>query len=272
MSWGLVLKIKVVSLSDENVDDVLSVCPPTRAKLRMDITVRKGLETRKSWLLNLYGEIGPCAKIAYLDNSPVGMIQYCPLHKIPYFRTTRRDVLYIHCIYVKENVRNRGIGSLLLRSLISEVEKPNSLFKPHRCRIISTTARERYGFTQVSYFKTKGFRETKGNTDTRLIYPLSRMSLEESLDIPGFEPIKIHEQGVKIFFDPSCHMCKYMNEKIKANIREVNPTIKIEECNLWTYSKEAIHRGITSVATYINGKPILPMEPQEFWKTIKSYA
>jgi len=38
--------------------------------------------------------------------------------------------------------------------------------------------------------------------------------------------------------------------------------------DLWsTHSEEAIHRGITSVATYINGRPILPMEPSEFWKT-----
>jgi GNAT superfamily N-acetyltransferase len=266
------LKIKVVGLSDENVDDALLVCPPTRPKLRSDINVKKGLEIRKRWLLDLYREIGPCAKIAYLDNIPVGMIQYSPLHKIPYFKTRRRDVLYIHCIYTKRNVRNRGIGSLLLNSLIGEMEKPNRLFEWRQCRMLSTTARERYGFTQVSYFKTKGFRETEANIDARLIYPLSRMDLKESLDIPCSEPINIHERGVKIFFNPSCHMCKYMNENIKANIREVNPTIEIEECNLWTRSKEAIHRGITSVATYINGKPILPMEPPEFWKTIRHYA
>ena len=266
------MKMKIVDLSDENVDDILVVCPPTRAKLGSDINVRKGLAIRKRWLLDLCREIGPCAKIAYLDNNPVGMIQYSPLHKIPYFKTKRRDVLYIHCIYVKKKVRNRGIGSILLESLISEMKKPNKLFEWHRCKMLSTTARERYGFTQVGYFKTKGFTETEGNIDARLIYSLSRTTPKESLDIPSSEPINIHEKGVKIFFNPSCHMCKYMNENIKANIREVNQTIEIEECNLWTHSEEARRRGITSVATYINGKPILPMEPPELWKTIRHYA
>jgi len=266
------LKIKVVSLSEENVNDALLVCPPTSSKLRSDINIKKGLEIRKRWLLNLYRKVGPCAKIAYLDNTPVGMIQYSPLHVIPYFKTRRKDVLYIHCIYVKRKVRNRGIGSLLLKSLISEMKKPNRLFERAQCRVLSTTARERYGFTQVSYFKNKGFSEIEGNIDARLIYPLSRTGRKEKLDVPSSEPLNINERGVKIFFNPSCHMCKYMNENIKVNIREVNPTIEIEECNLWTRSKEAIRRGITSVATYINGKPILPMKPSEFWKTIRRYA
>ena len=262
-------KIKVVDVSDENVDDALLVCPPTRAKLRGNKNVKKGLEIRKNWLLDLYGEIGPCAKVAYLDNEPVGMIQHTPLHKIPYFKTERRDVLYIHCIYVKRDVRNRGIGSTLLASLIDDMEKPNKLFEWRQCRMIRTTARERYGFTQVSYFKTKGFTETGGSIDAGLIYPLSKTGFKESLDIPSSEPVSIQEQGVKIFFNPSCHMCKYMNENIKANIREVNVTIEIAECNLWTHFEEAIRRGITSVATYVNGKPVLPMPPQEFWETIK---
>jgi GNAT superfamily N-acetyltransferase len=266
------LKIKVVSLSEENVNDALLVCPPTSSKLRSDINIKKGLEIRKRWLLNLYRKVGLCAKIAYLDNTPVGMIQYSPLHVIPYFKTRRKDVLYIHCIYVKRKVRNRGIGSLLLKSLISEMKKPNRLFERAQCRVLSTTARERYGFTQVSYFKNKGFSEIEGNIDARLIYPLSRTGRKEKLDVPSSEPLHINERGVKIFFNPSCHMCKYMNENIKVNIREVNPTIEIKECNLWTRSKEAIRRGITSVATYINGKPILPMKPSEFWKTIRRYA
>ncbi len=264
--------IKVVDLSEKNIDDVLLVCPPTSAKLRKNAYVKKGLEIRKGWLTGVYREIGPCAKIVYLDDNPVGMIQYCPLHKIPYFKTKRRDVLYIHCIYVKRNVRNRGIGSMLLQSLISEMEEPNKLFEGRQCKMLSTTARERYGFTQVGYFRTKGFTETAGNIDARLIYPLLGTDSKESLDIPSLKPIDTHEKGVKIFFDPSCHMCKYMNENIKANVREVNPAIEIQECNLWTHSEEAMHRGITSVATYIHGKPILPMDPPRFWKTIRQYA
>ncbi|MFQ6068811.1 MAG: GNAT family N-acetyltransferase, partial [Candidatus Bathyarchaeia archaeon] len=190
-------------------------------------------------------------------------------HTIPFFKTMRRDVLYIHCIYVKRNLRNRGVASALLEALINVMKKPNELFEWRRCKMLSTSARERYGFEQVSYFKHRGFIETRGNIDVALVYPLAETSVKESLDIPSSEPLHIQEKGVKIFFNPTCQYCKYTNEEIKTKIREVNSTIEIEECSLWTRSKEALRRGITCVATYINGKPVLPLPPQQFWETIK---
>jgi len=264
------LKVKIVDVCAENVEDILLVC--TSPKLKDNENVKIGLGIRKNWLLNLYREVDSCAKIAYAKNEPVGMIQYSPLHKIPYFKTKKRDVLYIHCIYVKRDVRHSGIGSLLLKALINDMKKPNKPFKSCPCKMLSTTARERYGFTQASYFKSKGFEKTEGNIDAGLIYPLSKTDLDKSLDIPCSEPISVKEQGAKIFFNPSCHMCKYMNENIKARIREAAPDMKIEEYNLWTYSSEALRRGITSVATYINGRPILPMNPPEFWETIRRFC
>lgn len=263
------MKIEIVDLCEENVGDALLVC--TSPKLKDDENVKIGLGIRKNWLLDLYREVGPCAKIAYVKDKPVGMIQHSPLHKVPYFKTKRRDVLYIHCIYVKRDVRSLGVGSALLKSLISDMEKPNKLFEWRRCRMLSTTARERYGFTQVSYFKSKGFEKPEGNIDSGLIYSLSKTGLK-SLDIPSAGPINVQEHGAKIFFNPSCHMCKYMNENIKARIRETAPTMKIEECNLWINSQEALRLGITCVATYIKGKSILPMSPQEFWETIRRFC
>lgn len=219
--------------------------------------------------MDLCRRIGPCGKIAYVEDKPAGMIQYTPLHAVPYFQTKRRDVLYIHCIYVKRNLRNRGIGSALLKALVRDMEKPNRLFGKLRCRMLSTSARKRYGFTQINFFRTQGFTETKGNVDACLLYPLAKTHLGERIDIPSSKPLHLREKGVKIFFSPSCQYCKYTNESIKAKIREVNPIIEIEERNLWTHYKEALHRGITCVATYINGKPVLPLPPKQFWATIK---
>jgi len=65
----------------------------------------------------------------------------------------------------------------------------------------------------------------------------------------------------------------YKNEKIiKAEIRKVNKEIPIEEYNLWNYPEEAVRRRITNVATYIDGKPVLPMPPKEFLKTLRRMA
>jgi len=263
-------KIKIINVSDKNADDALLVC--TSPRLQDDVNVKIGLEIRKKWLSDLYREVGSCAKIAYLNGKPVGMIQYSPLHVIPYFKTKRRDVQYIHCIYVRRDIRNRGVGSALLNALINDMKKTNKQFGSSQCTMLCTTARKRHGFTQVGFFKSKNFLKTEGNIDAGLIYPLCKTSLGLRLDIPKTRPARIQEKGAKIFFNPSCHMSKYMNENIKAKIREVNPAIEIEECNLWNSSQEACRRRITSVVTYINGKPILPMEPQKFWERIKQLS
>jgi ribosomal protein S18 acetylase RimI-like enzyme len=90
---------------------------------------RRGLNVRRKWLLQLYRTVGPCCKIAYLERVPVGMIQYTPLHHVPYFPTQRKDVLYIHCIYVKRDFRDKRIGSKILYALINEMKKLNPLLK-----------------------------------------------------------------------------------------------------------------------------------------------
>jgi GNAT superfamily N-acetyltransferase len=262
--------IRVVEVNNENVDDVLRVC--TFPSVKNEPCYRKGCEIRRKWLTDLLRTTGPCAKIAYLADKPVGAIEYTPLHLIPYFKTKRKDVLYIHCIYVPRRRRHRGIGSALLDSLINEMSKPNKLFHEARCRMLATSARKVYGYTQLGLFKQKGFMRTKGNTDAALVLPLSDTAKLE-MDVPSSKPKTVTERGVIIFFKPTCQYCTCTNERIiKAEIRKVNKQIPIEEVNLWTHPEEAIKRRITCVATYINGKPVLPMAPAKFLKTLRTLA
>jgi GNAT superfamily N-acetyltransferase len=262
--------IKVVDLDSKNIDDALNVC--TFPSVRNEASYRKGCEIRKKWLLNLYRTAGPCAKIAYVADKPVGVIEYTPLHMIPYLRTRRKDALYIHCIYVPKRYRHRGIGSALLDSLIEEMSKPNKLFRKACCRMLVTSARKIQGYTQVGLFKRKGFRRIKGNADVGLVLPLSNDVEDMKLDISSSKPRAVKERGVKIFFKSTCQYCMLTNEMIKTEIRKVNKKIQIEEFNLWEYPDEAIRRRITYVATYINGKPVLPMAQRKFLQTLKTTA
>jgi GNAT superfamily N-acetyltransferase len=263
--------INVVDLDEKNVDDALNVC--TFPSVRNESNYRKGCEIRKRWLMNLYRTVGPCAKIAYIANKPVGAIEYTPLHVVPYFRTKRRDALYIHCMYVPKRYRHRGVGSALLDSVINEMSKPNKLFRQVPCRLLVTSANKIHGYSQVGLFKHKGFRRIKGNADVGLVLPLSDTLKDVKLDIPSSKPRTVKERGVKIFFKPTCQYCIHTNEKIiKAEIRRVNKEIPIEECNLWVFPEDAIRRRITYVATYINGKTILPMAPRKFLETLRRMA
>jgi GNAT superfamily N-acetyltransferase len=265
------LSIEVLNLDEHNVDDALNVC--TFQSVRNDKQILLGCEIRREWLLGLLRNIGPCAKIAYLDGKPVGTIQYTPLHLVPYFKTKRKDALYIHCMFVQEAHRKKGIGSALLDALICEMSKPNRLFRQARCKMLVASARRIYGYSQVGLFKHKGFRRVAGNVDVGLILPLSDLAKGIKLDIPRSRAKSLQEDGVKIFFKPTCQYCKRTNESlIKAEIRKVNPDLTIEECNMWTCPEEAIRRRITSVATYIRGNPVLPMSPDRFLKTIRNLA
>jgi GNAT superfamily N-acetyltransferase len=262
--------INVVDLDSRNIDDALNVC--TLPSVRKEPSYRKGCEIRKKWLLSLFGTAGPCAKIAYIADKPVGVIEYTPLHMSPYLRTRRKDALYIHCIHVPKRYRHRGIGSALLDSLVQEMSKPNKLFQEVRCRMLVTSARKIHGYTQVGLFRRKGFRRIKGNADVGLVLPISNAIEDMRLDISSSRPRTIKERGVKIFFKPTCQYCMLTNEMIKTEIRKVNKKIQIEEYNVWEYPDEAIRRRITYVATYINGKPILPMAHRKFLQTLRNTA
>jgi GNAT superfamily N-acetyltransferase len=262
---------RIVDVNEKNVDDALSVC--TFPSVKNEPCYRKGCKIRKNWLLDLYQKVGPCAKIAYIANKPVGAIEYTPLHLIPYFRTNRKDALYIHCIYVPKRYRHKSIGSALLDSLINEMSKPNELFGQAPCRMLVTSARKIHGYTQVGLFKRKGFKRIRGNADVGFVLPLSDTAENVKLDIPSSKPRTVKERGVKIFLKPTCQYCTHTNERIiEAEIRKANKQIPIEEANLWTRPEEAIRRRITCVATYINGKPVLPMAPAKFLKTLRTLA
>jgi len=230
---------------------------------------KQGLNVRREWLVQLYKTVGPCCKIAYMEDVPVGMIQYTPLHRIPYFPTKRKDVLYIHCIYVKRDFRDKGIGSKLLHTIIDEMRKPNSLFEAQPCRILVTTARERHGFTQPGYLLLKGFCRTADNVDVGLAYWLFETRPKEKLDISVSDPIHVAEEGVRIFYSPTCQYCIYWNQNIRKLVGEVKRDTRVEEVNIWNEPEEPIRRRVTSPVTYVNGRPVPIMDPDRFRETIK---
>jgi len=261
------MKVEIRNITEDNVGDALIVCTPE--KMMPNQFYRQGLKVRKEWLLGLIHTVGSCCKIAYVNEKPVGMIQFNPLHRIPYFGTKRRDALYIYCIFVKHKFRNQGIGSKLLETLIDEMKKPNPLFENRPCRVLVTTARERYAFKQPSYFRLKGFSEVKSNFDAGLVNWLFEEKPSKSLGISSHGPIQMTEQGATIFYDPSCQYCIYFNETIRKLVTELKPSISVREFNLWDEPQEALKRGVTSRVTYINGLPILFREPEQFREAIR---
>jgi len=256
------LEVDFRNLSEDNLDDALTACTPE--EMMSDSFFIEGLKVRREWLLHRYRTVGPCCKIAYVKNVPVGMIQFNPLHRIPYFVTERRDALYIHCIFVKKVSREQGIGVKLLQNLIDDVKKPSPCFEGEPCRVLVTTARQREAFRQPSYFRLRGFSETAGNIDAGLVYWLAEEKPRESVKVLSSGPLRVAESGVSIFYDPCCQWCVFMTETTKKFVSEVKPGTAVREFDIWKDSKEALRRGVTSRTTYINGMPIQFWEKEQF--------
>ena len=52
------------------------------------------MELKRAWALGMLEKWGACAKLAYRESAPVGVIQYYPVPE--------QGVVRIHCIYVPE--------------------------------------------------------------------------------------------------------------------------------------------------------------------------
>jgi glutaredoxin len=108
------------------------------------------------------------------------------------------------------------------------------------------------------------------NIDVGLAYWLSEKRPGERLDIPVSGPIQVREQGVRIFYSPACQYCMFWNERIRKFVGKVKPNARVNEVNLLTQPEEAIQRKVTSPVTYVNGKPIPPMDSEQFYENIKT--
>lgn len=97
-------------------------------------------QEKLAWWCNVTAEFGTCHKIAIVDDTPVGFIQYAPARYFPRVDTyaplaPSQDALFIACLYLKKESRGRGIGILMLEELIAALRKSG-------CGAIETLARE----------------------------------------------------------------------------------------------------------------------------------
>jgi hypothetical protein len=69
--------IRVVEASENNLDDLCMLCVPLDRK--NDPVFMKGVELKKIWARGMLERWGSVAKIAYVGDSPAGLIQYTPV-------------------------------------------------------------------------------------------------------------------------------------------------------------------------------------------------
>jgi len=163
------MTLVIKDLSEENLDD--------HPCFKYMETTERTISMTKEWLRKVYSKFGSCVKVAYLDGKPVGMIQYAPMDIFPHVnRPDAHKTILIHCIYIAEEHRTKGIGRKLMENLIDDLRKPHPYLDGERFEKIEVLAgKDRPGPAgPVEFFAKMGFRTVKhlGSNDLLMEFQL----------------------------------------------------------------------------------------------------
>ncbi len=239
-------EIEMEEVDTENVEDLVNLCiPPEKKEDKLFI---EGAEVKKRWTDQVIKRYGSCALLAYLNEKPVGMIQFLP--------RPDEKLIEITCIFVpeKENLR-KGIGKMLLNALIEEAKESNPYFDNDSAFALITWAFQVPGrYPQHEFYKKMGFRQVSEDEPSLLYYPL-KQGYVYAPKSEKYIPQEEDKGKALIFYDPSCPFCIYFSEKIKESLKEVAPNINIRMVNQFEEVEEVKKRGKISFCI-VNQKPI----------------
>lgn len=237
---------KIKDVESEEIDALIGLCiPPERRNFP---TLLKGAEAKRRWAEKSIEMFGGIAKIAYLDDSPAGLIQYQP--------KLEEKVLEITCIFVPEMQNQRqGVGKALLNALMEDAKKPKPYFGDAPPLALVTWAFGVPGyFPQNMFYLKMGFKKVTENNPFLLYYPFKEGYVYQP-KTGSFTPQPEDKGKALVFYDPSCPFCMYFTEQVKAVISEAAPNLPIRVINMFEEHDEVKRRGQAPLCA-VNGKPI----------------
>ncbi len=262
-------EINVRDATEETVDDLCWVCvSPER---RDDSDWIRGVADKKKWAVRALGEWGPFAKVAYLDGSPAGMIEYRPLRE--------ECVVHIDCIYVLiPDHWRKGIAGRLWNSLMENVQKPMSWFDNKQplglvTRTFPGGAPEQY--TAREFFTGKGFRQI-GEDPDYLYYPLQPGFVYKPVPKKEVRYISQDEDKGKVVIISGPDYCPatypYFLKRMERYIREVAPGVYIRWIDSSEEPEEVRRRNVGVSDCIVNAKLIKSyvLDKDDFQKEVRA--
>lgn len=263
--------LEIANISKENLDDVFKVCanafeicPHNKIDCRL---YKKGVKVRRRWVLDMLEQHGPCAKIAYLDGSPVAQIVFCPEETIPFILDPRKDVVSILCIYSPfPEIQRKGVATALLKNLMGECKTGLCCMDGRPCRFAVTLPFPTMGKQSlIELYKKNGFRqgykemylEIKGKYLPR--------------NIPEYHPLPDDLYRTIILYNPACEWGYFYAFKVEELVQKIDPDNPLEVYNIWESPEEYIERSlqrVTAGRTLTKGRV---MSGGVFWTDRESF-
>jgi GNAT superfamily N-acetyltransferase len=230
----------VVDVSEGNIEDLCRLCVPRERE--DDTGFAKGMELKKAWVSGMLRRWGSVAKVAYLENTPAGLIQYVPVPD--------EKVVRILCIFVPhEEHWRKGIGKSLLTSLIEDMRSPKEWLggEPPSALVTRPFPGEKPGqYPAKSFFRDMGFKQVEGDPGL-LCYPLRRGFVYRPVERrgPEYVPQEDDKGKVVVIYGPSfCPWSYVFLERSVKEIKEAIPGVCVRWISSLEEPAEAEKRGI----------------------------
>jgi len=257
-------KTFAVNISRELIPEFSRFCvPEDRAK---DESFLRGVALKEAWVRDKLDRGEPFARIAILEGGIAGIVQFQPVPE--------EGIFHLLCIFVprKEHWR-KGIGSLLLDSLIEEARKPQDWNggKPAFGITVWAFSGEAEGqLSMKDFFLKRGFRPSPDDPD------LLSLPLEEGFRLKRKKkpPLYVRQDEDKgrvvILYGPSfCPWEYYFCKLAEQAIEKLAPEIPIRWVN-WAEEPEEFQKRGGFEGIVVNGIPIkaFVLEKEEFLREI----
>ena len=117
------VNVKIRDITEANIDDLVGLCAPKWEDQRHSATLKEGGSKKGEWIRRALDKFGVCAKVAYLEEKPVGFVEFYPMHTFPLLPKRDKRTVMITCVFVPDKtLQKSGIGSKLAQALIQNLK------------------------------------------------------------------------------------------------------------------------------------------------------
>jgi len=244
--------LMVADLEEENLDDVFRVCSHNRLD---DPLQRRGIELKRRWLLEMLAERGPCTKIAYLDGRPMAQVLFYPEDAVPFLTDPRRGAVVLNCVYNPfPEVRGRGAGTALLRSLMEECRTGLRCLGGGPCRfIVANPFNTGEGLSLDEFYVANGFKQ--GQPGEMFLDISAQYKPRETSE---YRALREDRGRAVMFFNPVCEWSYPFAIRVREFLEEIDSDLPVELIDEWRNPEESVRRANQQLV--VNATPI-----RSFW-------
>jgi GNAT superfamily N-acetyltransferase len=176
----------VIQVDLENLNETPQPCRKcmfwqTSQKTGIPYSPKDGLLQKEQWFSRTLLEWGRCAKLLKEDEDIVGYAQFGPVRYFPQSVNLKsgpidENAVFLACLYITPEARERRLGKYLLRSIIKECSKMGfEAIETYGKR--SMKSNSDFDQRTIEFYENEGFRVIKNH----MIYPRMRLDLKNTV-------------------------------------------------------------------------------------------